>query len=531
MAQSPADKLRPALQVFAKYHFWMLALIVPFIVVPALFMAKGVFLKKVAEVRDRIKSLNSSLKSVNAKTQHPNPKWVNDIDSSTMRVKRETLAEWRRFWNSQAPLRTWPEDLGQDFVKAVATLKADGKLSRKLLERYQDVVRTLVRDLPTRMAVEDLMRPSGGTGETGGRGPVSAAGPGAAAGSGLSPGPSQPGGATHQPEESAYVAIWNPTNQQQIYSSFEWEKPPTTTMVLMAQEELHVYGLLCDAIARINKPATGPHNAAIAVVNALLVGYPAAADIPGGATKGRIRSPEQAGGGSRGMGGAMGSMDMGGGGESGSGGGKPAHPRFSSSGKSGMGGSMTSMMSSDSEEAAPAPAAAGEDDQALRSWVYVDFKDHPLDATQLASSPDAKMIHLMPFVLKVVMDQRKIDAFLVELATAAVPIDVRQVRINATGGASGGAGSGGGMGGMMMSQSMGSGAGGSGMSGSSASSSEGRIYDVPVEIYGTVGLATPPSEVAVGLEPGQDAEPAGEEGEKQAAPKAAAALPHRRTSA
>ena len=87
------------------------------------------------------------------------------------------------------------------------------------------------------------------------------------------------------------------------------------------------------------------------------------------------------------------------------------------------------------------------------------------------------------------------------------------------------------MGGMMMSQSMGSGGGGSGMSGSSASSSEGRIYDVPVEIYGTVGLATPPSEVAVGLEPGQDAEPAGEEGEKQAAPKAAAALPNRRTSA
>jgi hypothetical protein len=67
----------------------------------------------------------------------------------------------------------------------------------------------------------------------------------------------------------------------------------------------------------------------------------------------------------------------------------------------------------------------------------------------------------------------------------------------------------------------------SGMSGGGPASG-GRIYDVPVEIYGSIGLATQPSESALGIEPGQGEEPAGDEEKPPAGPKAAQALPQKR---
>jgi hypothetical protein len=99
---------------------------------------------------------------------------------------------------------------------------------------------------------------------------------------------------------------------------------------------------------------------------------------------------------------------------------------------------------------------------------------------------------------------------LVSLSTAAVPIDVRQVRINAAGGPTGD---------LSMRQPAVD-LGGAGSTGS------GRMYDVSLELRGTVGLATPPSEKAVGLEPGEAGDDAA------AVPKAAMSTPaaRRRTA-
>jgi hypothetical protein len=152
------------------------------------------------------------------------------------------------------------------------------------------------------------------------------------------------------------------------------------------------------------------------------------------------------------------------------------------------------------EEGAP-PVDA---DASLRNWVYVDFAGKPLDAAQLEAAVDCQMVHLMPFVLRTVIDQRQVDALLVALSTATIPIDVRQVRIAVAGAASmqGGAPA---------------------VSITPAPSGAGRFYDVPLELRGTVGLATPPNEKTVGLELGQgDVVAPGEADEKPApAPKAA----------
>ena len=58
------------------------------------------------------------------------------------------------------------------------------------------------------------------------------------------------------------------------------------------------------------------------------------------------------------------------------------------------------------------------------------------------------------------------------------------------------------------------------MSGMPVDSATGaaRLYDVQLEVRGTIGIATRPNEQAVGLEPGQGAAPAAGEGKDKAAP-------------
>lgn len=486
---SAADASRPLVEAFAKYHFWLLALVVPSVLLPLLFLARGDLAAKIETQRGAINGHIKAMKDVRAIPQHPNESWTNDIDNSTMRVKRETFAEWRKFWESQQPLRVWPASLGADFLKMVETLKSDGKLSRKLLERYQNNAVVLVRDLPKRMGVADAIAES--------------LDPGQAQGPGPGPEPSRPpvGPGGERVEETQYLLSWNPENQNRIASSFKWSKVPSTTQVVLAQEELWVYGLLCDVVARMNKAATGPHNAAIVMVNELLVGYPAAEDNPGGQAGGRIRrvmaGPGQTDAGPGGP--PMPGMGPPGA-EGGAGAGRPPHPRFG--GATQRGG--PSMPTQAPEEGA---AAVSPDDQ-LRNWIYVNFEGKPLDAAALAAAPDCQMVHLVPFVLRVVMDERLIDSLLVELSSASVPIDVRQVRINA-----GGTGP---VGGRPATDT-----------GGASPSSAGRLHDVDLELRGTVGLATPPDEKAVGLEPGQAGDAATEDAVEKPAAVPQASRPDR----
>ena len=155
-------------------------------------------------------------------------------------------------------------------------------------------------------------------------------------------------------------------------------------------------------------------------------------------------------------------------------------------------------------------AMPADPDEMLRNWVYVDFTGKPLAAAQLGAAVDCQMVHLMPFVLRVVIDQRQIDGLLVALATANVPIDVRQVRINAP--------------------TSGQAAPTAAWDDNAAvTSGAGRLYDVNLELRGTIGLATPPNEGTVGLEPGQGDPVAPAEAAEKPAPAPKAALFNRPT--
>jgi len=482
MPQLP-EQIRPYVAALAKYHFWILGLIVPIVLVPLLSQGTGRLDTLISGQQSQIKGQIDALNAITARADHPNESWSAEIEKRTAEIHADTLAEWKTVWDEQAPLRVWPQQLGDDFIQQVGRLKPSGSLAAQFLRRYRDTASALVRELPKRMGAADLMegdaasRPVGGGfaegvppgfgGEFGGRGP----GP-----MGLRP-----------TAPTGEVVEWAAEDQRRLLTSFTWEKPPTTTQVLLAQEELWVYGLLCDAIKQVNSGATEPFNAPIMLVQTLAVGYPAAEDQPGGQGGGRIVMPAAAGqpGGEMGMEG-MPPPDAG---MPGAGpGGRPAHPRFSgAAGVPGRGGEFGGEFGG---EAPADPAAAVSPDDMLREWIYVDMAGKPLTAAELGTSPDAKLMHLVPFTLSAVVDQRKIDTLLATLATNDVPIDVRQVRINP--GAGGAAGATAGPEGRP---------GGPGVSGGSL-----RPNDVVLEIRGTVALATPPNEaVLLGTAPAEGA--------------------------
>lgn len=484
MIQIP-ENVRPHLEAVLKHHFWMLLGLVPIVVVPMVFVARGRLAAEIASNRSQVENRLSTIKSVEGVRPHPNDAWSSEIDKATRRVKRETLTEWQRLWTAQQPLRAWPASLGADFVQRVSALKTGGKLPRAMLERYQNGVRAVVRGLPARMGAEEFM--------------VDAAAQGTVPPPGIvKPGMNRPGPAAG--EKSAALVRWNPADQQRLYASFNWEKAPSTLQVLLAQEELWMYGVLADAVARVNKPSSGAYNAAIPVVEQFLVGYPAAEENPGAAGGARIVMPRTAGpsvpGGDFSPPPELPVME---GGAPGGAGGRPPHPRF--------GGGAGPMPGGGGE--GPPPEGAVSPDETLRNWIYVDFAGKPLAAGEVAASPDAQFVHLVPFMIRAIIDERKLDALLVDLATAPVPIDVRQVRINA--GPSG-----------RNVEPMSPTGDAEGVRGMQRVAQTGpRPHDVTVEVRGTLALATPPDPQLLGLEAAdeQEADTAASDAADDGAPK------------
>jgi hypothetical protein len=171
---------------------------------------------------------------------------------------------------------------------------------------------------------------------------------------------------------------------------------------------------------------------------------------------------------------------------------RPVHPRFSA----GQGAAPAPVANlGDGEGGAPAASA----DDVFKNWIYVDFDGKPLKAADLATNPATQMVHLMPFTMRLTMDQRSLDTLLVDLASSPIPIDVRQVRINADRGAA--------------SQRLDAPLPAVGQPGA-AVADRPRLHDIGVEIRGTIALATPPSPQALGIEeadlqsPAEEQEPA-----------------------
>ena len=125
MVQIP-DSIRPIVTTWVKVHFWILALLVPLVLLPAVFMAKAGMASKIETHRGKIKKAVADLNGITGKSPHPNEKWAKEISKRARQVDEETEQVWESLWESQKPIRKWP-DFGADFVGRAASLKQIGR--------------------------------------------------------------------------------------------------------------------------------------------------------------------------------------------------------------------------------------------------------------------------------------------------------------------------------------------------------------------------------------------------------------------
>ena len=447
MIEIPSD-IRGYLKQLQKYHFWLLALLMPLILVPLAFTADAKLLREIDSRSSAVKAKVESINSVPRKTAegleefgHPQPEWAEQISQSNDALRKTIFSQWKYLWDQQKPIRVWPVELRSDFLRAVIRLRPDEDLSTRFRDRYLNTIHRVVKKLPERIdATESMTSPDGGFGR----------------------------GSFGMPDEvdgdsADRTVLWDSMDQDELYQSFFWTTTPSTKQILLAQEELWAYAILCDVVVKANNQSSGYHDATIPYISHLAVGYRAAEEDPGGRQGGRIKTI------SGGTDDYM-DMDMGMDGEMG----KPLHPRFASSGQGDMG------MEYDEFTGMPIDSGSDDNDEALLNWIYVDSEGKPLDSATVNESPDTKFVHYIPFCLKGKVDQRKLDLLLRSFATMSVPIDVRQVRINP--------------------DAMDSMSGDERMMSGQDSTDGVRRYDLDVELRGSIALSQRPDGKALGLE-------------------------------
>ena len=471
------ESIQPYVRAIIKYHFWLLAVLMPLTLVPLAFTSDAMLLRDIEKRKEEIESKKKAAEAINSRVVdgleefgHPKEDWIGQAEEATEKIRKAVLNQWRSFWDEQQSLREWPSELGEDFIRRVTRLQPDQPLSPNLLERYQNTIRRIVRKLPSRIDAAEEMNDTESNLTGRGR-----------------PSPRLSGGPTDEPKDS-HTVIWDTADQSELFDSFNWEKVPSTLQIFLANEELHCYELICDIIRDANEEATGRHNATIAVIEQLAVGYRAAEENPGGLNGNRIQQSFVAGGDEFG---GMG-MDMGMGMDGMSEGGRPMNPRFSNSGSSGMmPGGLGGGFPGDPGFSEPGFEDEAENDELLKNWIYVDFAGKPLTAEELEGSLDAKIAHFVPFVLRGQVDQRKLDRLLQTFAKHTVPIDIRQVRINP------------GQTGELGSSDRGIPPRG-GFREGQVTGEDIRRYDLDVEIRGTIALATKPDPALLGISESSD---------------------------
>lgn len=547
------EQLKKIFAVVKKYHFWILCLLILGVYLGMWFMATS----NMSEETDaRVSEINTAFdkgQAIQGVVNHPNPKSIEMMGQLTKLEAEQVRRAWERRYREQEDVLVWPGELKPDFIAAVEKLmpietKVEFPAEKEQLKlefrnRYRDYIREempgLADIIGARWQVSTAASAGGAGdfsgGEMGGAGmgglPGTGMGPEMGMGMGMGLGPGGGGyddgemGAGYRgdgryrgrgEERKPVVVQWSPQNQSQLLAnSFYWVRP-TTLQVLYAQEDLWVLRALLMIIKETNGDADAQYNAAVKEIMTINLGRSAR----GIKSVGRVKMPGAGGmdgmGGPGGAGGLPGmEMEMGlapgleGGGD-----------EFGTAPGGDASGALAPGLSPGMESGEPRMVDPAD-------YRYVDDEMEPLTgddlrtAMQSTSPSDAFLVvaKRMPVRLRVKMDIRKLPLLLCECANSDLPVEVRQVRINAPpgtgssgggyGGMSGGApgmGAGGmdfGMGGGMdvgLDPGAEFGGGYPGMDDGAMGQTTRSPYNAEVELYGLVYIYNPVDPEKLGME-------------------------------
>lgn len=473
------DQVKTAMAWVAKYHFWLLAVLIVLVSTLVWWMAAGDLDKRKSENLAKIDTAFSGQDNLERRPYHANPDFNAKQKSQIEALAGETKQIWQELYDRQRKeVLKWPAQLPASFRRQVEGKQFGDDINQLLREQYTDYIRGRFKDLPEIIDANEIEE-EGSTGgfSGGGRGGFSGGFGGGGGSAGF-----RSLDMSAEPEldedgniiEVRYTVYWAPEDQERIRAELDSPNTISHWRLWATQENLWVYETLLRAIAATNEAAGADRysNAAVSDIGAMQVGRDAAQE---GLATGRIKRLQSGDS----LSGDGGFDEMGPSSES---------DRSSFGDEEGFGegedfGNPDEGMSTAQEKA---------------FWLsrrYIDGEGQPIsvppDEEPLAPGALGQELKRLPVRLVLRMDSRWLTTLMANLANADLQIKVTEVRVGVDPESSSG-----GYDGMTGSRGGGEGFGGGWGGGGSEEISifDRKPYIKPVIVQGVVLIFNPPDD-------------------------------------
>ena len=262
------DKVKIALALLKKHHFWVMTCAVILLSFIGWFVATSKLWADYQKGRDKIVKKFTDLTTINSE-ERENQKWIDGLEKETKQLKTKVRIAWNKVYIEQKDhVLKWPIVLGEKNVKELEKLGPTQTIPVYIRRVYLNYIS---KEFPQLLKIVDArdMHKDGPGGSADKKG----------AGEGEDP-----------PHD--YKVIWNAQNQKEIYAKLDMSEVPSDRLVRNTQEDLWVYQALLTIISQLNDRATGNYNAKVKEIQSLLIGSDAAAEFQAGMSEGHVEKLE-----------------------------------------------------------------------------------------------------------------------------------------------------------------------------------------------------------------------------------------------
>ncbi len=272
------DKVKVALALLKKYHFWVMTLGVLLVGFIGWFLAKKKLWDEYKANKSQIEQRFEAMKRIRSDPEAKNEDWIKGVEIETTALKDKVALAWKKVYIEQRDhVLKWPETLA--YRKSFEEAGLTGEIAPQALEEYRNYIR---EEFPHLLAIVDA-QDYGHAKESVGRKPAAK-------------------GAAEAPAGEEFIVIWDAKNQEQVDKQLIWDRIPTSDEVRETQENLWVYEALLKIIGgpkipgSVNEFASGNYNAKVKRIEELLIGKDAASVFQDGMAEGRkeIETPQGA---------------------------------------------------------------------------------------------------------------------------------------------------------------------------------------------------------------------------------------------
>jgi hypothetical protein len=382
------EQLQQVTKFLKQHGFWIVCVLATLATAGVWYWGSDILTTETVGNRDKLKGRIKQISDIyDEKKPHPNSGTEDQIAGIILLRESKLFKAWEMLVNDQDGTLKWDDKFKTEYpesfekVSKMRPIEAfkDVEVEKSFLTLYRDYHRELFPPLAEKI---------------GAKWPLSVSGDPAAGGLNRDVGD--------------VIVDWHPKNQTDILNDhFSWPGQsggiPTAIQMLYAQEDFWVLDSIVDTIKRVNGDVESRHKAAIKTIEYIKLG-------------------------------------------------KNIDPRSGTVKIKTSGGFETEATKLVNEETTRAPRARGrvgetEVAQAVNPAEnrYVDLKYKPLSAVKLdtamkgANVNDARLsvAKRMPVQMRLVINQKEINRFLIECGNSDLPIEIRQVRLGDVGSSAG----------------------------------------------------------------------------------------------